>query len=185
MNDYIPFWQYEQKLAPDFCANLMETYFKPDEKQQAPVMSDNPYDETVRKTHACWIPPLEQISQIMLNHALIANYKAGWNADIEYIEPVQFGEYAEGGHYEWHADTPVLSGNMHARCRKLTVVVMLTPPEEYEGGELLIGFPKHQTAPNSQGTIIVFPSPTLHKVTPVTKGKRYTLVGWCSGPTWK
>jgi PKHD-type hydroxylase len=70
--------------------------------------------------------------------------------------------------------------------RKLSFSVMLTDPEEYEGGELLLkidSFPI--TPPNKKGTVIFFPSYVLHEVTPVTKGTRKTLVGWVLGPKFR
>jgi PKHD-type hydroxylase len=63
---------------------------------------------------------------------------------------------------------------------------MLSDPEEYEGGELLLktsAFPIKTL--NKKGTIIFFPSYVLHEVTPVTKGTRKTLVGWVLGPNFK
>lgn len=177
-------WFWEQKLAPDFCEHILATYFNDAHKEVATV-SGKPEDQATRKTNVCWIPPLEPISLLILNHALIANYKAGWNVDVEFIEPVQLGEYADGGHYDWHTDTGVAIGPEDTRKRKLSVVVMLTAPDQYEGGDLILGGDTGVVAPKTQGTICVFPSPLLHTVTPVTKGKRYTLVGWCCGPTWK
>ena len=59
-----------------------------------------------------------------------------------------------------------------------------SPPEQYEGGELIVKTSKkEQSVPLTQGKMILFPSFILHKVTPVTKGERYMLVGWLRGET--
>ena len=68
--------------------------------------------------------------------------------------------------------------------RKLSFVIPLSPPEAYEGGELIVQTsPKEISVPLTQGKMILFPSFVLHKVTPVTKGERHMLVGWLRGKT--
>ena len=62
------------------------------------------------------------------------------------------------------------------------MVVQLTDPEEYEGGELelcLGGEPF--VVPKEQGTLITFPSYNLHRVRPTIEGTRHSLVGWVTG----
>ena len=96
---------------------------------------------------------------------------------------MQYSIYEKGGFYKDHVDLMYLSA---AGIRKLSFSIMLTDPEEYEGGELLL---KTHSLPiktlNKKGTIIFFPSYVLHEVTPVTKGTRKTLVGWVLGPSFK
>lgn len=178
------FWSWEAKLAPDYCQHLIDSYFSK-EKQITGGVHGNNENFVTRKTNVCWIQPMEPISLLMFNHALIANQKAGWLFDVEHIEPVQIGHYADGGHYDWHPDMHILSEDATIRARKLSVVVMLSDPSTYEGGVLQLGKKDTRDAPNSQGTIIVFPSMVEHRVTPVTAGDRYTLVGWCGGPDWR
>ena len=64
--------------------------------------------------------------------------------------------------------------------------MQLSDPSEYEGGELKL-YNGHEpiTIKREKGLIVFFPSYTLHEVTPVTKGERYTLVGWVHGPAFK
>ena len=66
--------------------------------------------------------------------------------------------------------------------RKLSAVLLLTDPSEFEGGELQI-FTSNQprTVPLKKGSIVFFPSFFLHRVTEVTKGNRQTLVLWIGG----
>jgi PKHD-type hydroxylase len=96
---------------------------------------------------------------------------------------LQYSIYQEGGFYKDHVDLLYLSA---MGIRKLSFSIMLTDPEEYEGGELLLkssSFPIKTS--NKKGTIVLFPSYVLHEVTPVTKGTRKTLVGWVLGPNFK
>lgn len=97
----------------------------------------------------------------------------------EIIEEIQYTEYEESyqGFYDWHTD----AGNNN---RKLSIVVQLSDPAEYEGGELQVQNGEHpyRVCNKEKGGMIVFPSFLLHRVTPVTKGCRRSLVIWISGP---
>lgn len=97
-------------------------------------------------------------------------------------EDVQFTEYDENykGHYAWHTDLGAESST-----RKLSIVVQLSDPNEYEGCELqyTIGS-DHQTAPKEKGAVVIFPSFIVHRVTPITKGIRRSLVLWATGPSF-
>lgn len=106
--------------------------------------------------------------------------------DLTKIETFQFTKYKEEekGFYEKHTDSMI--GNYLPENRKLSIVMQLSDSNEYEGGELYLHNGKYPTIiEKKKGRIIFFPSYTLHEVTPVTKGTRYTLVGWTHGPAFK
>ena len=106
---------------------------------------------------------------------------AFWGFHLKgFFEPLQITKYEENGFYNWHQD----SGNGPFSIRKLSVIVQLTPEKEYEGGEVEIMPPK-QLLPKKQGTVIVFPSYQCHRVLPVTKGIRHSLVAWISGEPYR
>ena len=70
--------------------------------------------------------------------------------------------------------------------RKLSVSLQLSDPNDYDGGDLVINTGGGlQKMKREQGTITVFPSYNLHKVMPIERGTRYSLVGWVSGPNFK
>jgi len=99
---------------------------------------------------------------------------------------VQYTEYhaSDGGKYDWHHDVDWNSGDIGDR--KLSVVVQLSDPSEYEGGYFEfqdVENPKEEM--RDKGTILVFPSLLLHRVTPVTSGVRKSLVAWFEGPPWR
>lgn len=82
------------------------------------------------------------------------------------------------GHYDWHVDC----GNGEVALRKISFVCQLTDPFQYEGCELLINNHGTELIGNKQqGSVHLFPSYMLHKVTPITKGERYSLVIWIHG----
>jgi PKHD-type hydroxylase len=94
-------------------------------------------------------------------------------------ENIQLGEYTQDGHYDWHMDC---RGGFSVR-RKLTVVVQLSDKDDYTGGDLeVMTSRKPRQVPREAGTIILFPSYILHRVTPITGGVRRSMVCWLTGP---
>lgn len=94
-------------------------------------------------------------------------------------------EYTKDCFYDWHID---LSGNLETSSRKLSFVVFLSNPKDYDGGNLDFDMKdKSRTpfVPMEQGSMIIFPSFLPHRVLPVTRGVRHTLVGWIHGPSFQ
>lgn len=107
---------------------------------------------------------------------------ARWHFQLSgFYEGLQLTEYDENGsHYDWHMD----NGNGEMSIRKLSLILLLDDGSEYEGGELgFLGV--NEKKKFNAGTLIVFPSYVGHKVYPVTKGKRRTVVAWISGDPYK
>ena len=132
-----------------------------------------------RVSDISWIDETEETAWIyekIANYAKIAN-KEMWNFDIwDYQDLLQFTKYyGDGGHYDWHVDLgPGISN------RKLSCVLQLSSPEEYEGGVLQMNPGGNIIeVPQGLGTICFFPSFLLHRVTPLTSGIRKSLVMWC------
>jgi PKHD-type hydroxylase len=132
-----------------------------------------------------------------------ANKNAGWNFEYENSEAFQFTKYKLNQHYDWHIDSwekpyHKPDSNQHGKIRKLSMTCQLSDGSEYEGGELEFDFKNY--APHMRdsskhivqakeilpkGSIIVFPSFVWHRVQPVTKGVRYSLVLWTLGYPYK
>jgi len=124
-----------------------------------------------------------------------ANRLAGWNFEWSVSEACQFTKYSTNQHYTWHQDSwanPYNKPrtNQDGLIRKLSVTVSLCDGETYEGGDLEFDL-RNRNDGNSvivtsqsarvKGSITVFPSFVWHRVTPVTKGTRYSLVIWNLG----
>jgi predicted 2-oxoglutarate/Fe(II)-dependent dioxygenase YbiX len=87
----------------------------------------------------------------------------------------------DSGFYDWHPDF-----SEFAPERKLSISVQLSDPQDYEGGDLELSFSgQPYRADRTKGMFIVFPSFVLHRVAPVTRGTRWSLVAWISGPRWR
>lgn len=100
-------------------------------------------------------------------------------AVMKYEEPIAG---TPPGHYHWHQD---YGGGMSS-LRKLSVVVQLSDPGDYEGCRLEM-FADRQFDPGhvQRGDMLIFPSFIPHRVTPIVRGTRYSLVGWVSGPQFR
>lgn len=97
-------------------------------------------------------------------------------------EPLQLASYGEGDFFDWHLDFGVGASSV----RKLSLSVQLSEPDEYEGGDLEFKINnKTVKAPRERGNVIIFPSFIMHRVSPITKGQRKSIVGWISGPPYR
>ncbi len=97
-------------------------------------------------------------------------------------EALQLTNYdqSEQGMYGWHQDYGA------GPSRKLSLVLQLTDPSQYEGGNLqVITSGQPQTVRKQRGLVVAFPSYVLHQVTPVTSGSRQSLVAWITGPAFR
>ena len=104
-----------------------------------------------------------------------------WHSDLQYI----FYD-GKGSGYKWHSDNQ--SDENETGVRKLSLVLSLSDPNEYEGGEfqiMLNGNSDMQTFKMELGECIVFPSISLHRVRPLKSGKRSVIVGWYAGPEFR
>lgn len=154
-------------------------------QEPAKIRESNEASPHIRYGDVRWLPPAAETEFIYrgLTDFVIACNEKWFNFDLfGFIEPLQFTIYeGEGTKFEPHIDK-----SFQSTCRKLSLVVQLNDPEEYEGGELVVinsGTPYH--FPKKRGFVAVFPSYTLHQVTPIIKGNRYTLVAWVGGPSFK
>lgn len=105
--------------------------------------------------------------------------------DLWGLQSLQYTIYdgtERGAFYDWHIDT---MGKGNQGQRKLSFVLQLSEPQDYEGGELWLHGKYEVCVPKRRGLLYAFPSYTLHRVTPVTKGVRKTLVGWIVGPQFR
>ena len=126
-----------------------------------------------------------------------ANAEAGWKYEIKYAESSQITRYKKGGFYNFHRDgagchmskyNNPTNAFMHDHVRKLSMTVLLN--ESFEGGDFeFTSYSKEKCEVTpvemNQGDIIVFPSFMEHRVAPITKGIRYSLVTWFLGPPFK
>lgn len=136
-----------------------------------------------------WI--FERVQQSILQ----ANQDGQWNLNITNMEPLQFSEYGEGGYYDWHFDALGYPNGPDVRfpgmIRKLSISVLMNDAADYEGGAFEVNAGYEHNKPvtravelTNAGDMVVFPSLVAHRVAPVTKGTRKSLVCWVVGPPY-
>jgi len=147
-------------------------------------------DTSIRNCYNSWIKPNEYTNWIFerVSNILLSNNEKFFQFDLTMLECIQFTYYSsemdgDGGHYKSHIDS--CYWNL-PHNRKLSMVIQLSSPDEYEGGDLLIQGSYNPSVVRKEKSFgITFPAFVLHEVTPVTKGERYTLVAWAHGPSFK
>lgn len=147
-------------------------------------------DDT-RKSDVVWVND-QWVYDLITPYVASANEQAGWKYDIAGVEDCQITRYTKDGFYTWHMDGLGSHGEVHddpnkkflyGYTRKLSMSIILN--SDFEGGEFEIAFLKGEDrvpAVLPSGSVIVFPSFIHHRVAPVTKGTRYSLVAWFVGP---
>ncbi len=105
--------------------------------------------------------------------------------DIESIDTLRFLKYGIGGTYNWHTDY----GRHECSMRKLTAIIQLSDDKDYEGGDFEFGITNSEgddlvKGNRGKGCLLVFPSFLSHRVAPITKGTRYSIITWMEGDTF-
>ena len=142
-------------------------------------------DPEKRITTISWIPfkDMPEMYKDIQATMLKANGNHFGFDGMKLTEPGQFTHYLTGGFYDWHMDNDVL-GKHQPPVRKISMTLLLSDPSTFEGGELEF-MSKGKTAKLQQGQAIFFASWLQHRVKPVTKGERKSLVMWFGGPSFK
>jgi PKHD-type hydroxylase len=127
------------------------------------------------------------LKELMWYYAKEANRNA-FGFDINYMPDIQYTKYeaANNGKYDWHHD--VFWTNPTTQHRKISIIIQLSDPSEYEGGDFEIDHQYPQLPAEKikqKGTVIVIPSFIAHKVTPITSGVRKSAVCWVEGPKFR
>jgi PKHD-type hydroxylase len=147
--------------------------------------SDNVKRKHIRDSIVGFVGYSEDTSWIFdrLAHYAVQANNESWNFDlIGFGDDFQYTKYyGGGGHYSWHADIGETCSH-----RKISMVLQLCDETEYQGGDLqfFVG-PGETSASKKRGTLIMFPSFLMHRVTPVDSGVRMSLVSWISGPNFR
>jgi len=178
-----------------------------DDKMADSRLQGDSLNKDKRNSQNTWVPTTHWLGGFVWHYVQRAN-RENFLYDLRCIdgESMQYTRYEEGQFYGWHNDAglatqykPVAVGNraeglgqdfLNERLemvRKLSFVLQLSDPEDYEGGNLQLLDESGSTyfAPRQKGTMILFDSRTQHRVLKVKKGVRKSIVGWTVGPRWK
>jgi PKHD-type hydroxylase len=187
------YWYFESVLSNKFI-NQINKLAKLEKKNLGKVTKESIEDKKMRNSFICFLSN-KIIFDAIHPYIHVANKNAGWNFQWDRSEHAQYTEYNKNQHYGWHKDSwdepyaKVDDPLSYGKIRKLSVSCSLNDSKEYKGGELQFDFStpleknKIITCKEilKKGSIVVFPSNTWHRVTPVTKGVRRSLVLWNLG----
>lgn len=146
------------------------------------------YVPEVRRSYVNWLPCNNDTRWVFerLSHVVSSLNSQFFFFDLTgFGEQIQLTNYDESysGMYDWHVD---FGSDPTSPSRKLSLVMQLSDPVDYEGGvlELQAAGKEVLRMRKQRGLIVCFPSWTLHQVTPVTQGNRQSLVSWITGPSF-
>ena len=150
-------------------------------------------EKDIRRSQIRWIDPRTEDTAKLTNlctNLFVDINREHFGLDIERIFNIQYTEYlaANRGFYHKHIDSLVGRGEMYDR--KLSMTIQLSDSDEYEGGDFefdndIISDPFDKNIIREKGRVLIFPSFMPHKVNPVIKGIRKSLVTWIEGPAWR
>ena len=208
------YWYFKSVIPPRICDLIIETGKRQKENEIQALtggfsknrdLLKQPLNETElkdlkkkRDSNIVWLNNYWIYKEIQ-PYVHIANKNADWNFEWDWSESCQFTIYKKNQYYDWHCDSwdkPYDDeGPTKGKIRKLSVTVSLSDSEEYQGGELEFDFrnfdpdKKRNTRVCKEilpkGSLVVFPSFVWHRVCPVVKGTRYSLVIWNLGLPFK
>jgi PKHD-type hydroxylase len=168
---------FDNFISPKECDELVQYC------DMKPLRSGSTFKKMdgIRESDIAWLSPEEkpELFNTVMQSIHNSNY---WNYDVYgFAEPAQYTVYDssihQDAHYGWHTDTG--PKNNH---RKISMIINLSDPSDYEGGEVKIEYCNNTNPLPHKGSAIIFPSFLHHEVKTVTEGVRKSLVFWIAGP---
>ena len=175
----------EPIFTPKQCQMIIDMghSLKPEQAKVGGGTKAGKYDTKKRVTTISWIPfnKMPEMYKAIEGTMLKTNTNHFGFDGMELTEPAQFTDYPKGGFYDWHMDSDTHFVH-EPTVRKISMTCLLSDPSDFKGGEL--EFMDKGKRPNDlkQGQAIFFASFLRHRVAPVKKGIRRSLVMWFGGP---
>ncbi len=172
---------FEAIFGPEECDRIIALRKEMEVGEATPVPNAAPH----RDSRICWVRPSPDSAWLFekLRQAVVQVNNTVYRVELDgFTEPLQISEYGVGQFFDWHLDI----GKNESSIRKISFIVQLSDEADYEGGEFEVFASVHPVAvPKTRGTIVLFPSYILHRVTKITRGTRVSLVGWIGGPAYR
>jgi PKHD-type hydroxylase len=173
-------------FTPEQCQLIINAgRAEPQQTAQVGSNSGGTVDTKTRTSHISWIPfaKMQEMYKVIENIMLKTNSNHFGFDGMRLTEPAQYTEYPTGGFYDWHIDSDVNCVN-EPPVRKISMTCLLSPESEFEGGGLELMSDGKIVRPK-QGQAIFFASYIRHRVIPISKGIRKSLVMWFGGPSFR
>ena len=173
-------------FTPTQCKMIIEAgRLEPRIKAEVGSIKGPKHDTKTRTSHISWIP-FKKMPEMYKDIEKIMKATNGNHFGFEGMtltEYAQYTEYPEGGFYDWHVDNDV-NCSKEPPVRKISMTCLLSHESEFEGGDLEL-MKEGQAAKIKQGQIVFFASFIRHRVKPVIRGTRKSLVMWFGGTPFK
>ena len=182
---------WKNLFTPEECDSIIERAYQ-NEFEDSTVgnakYGNQKINDDYRRSKIQWMgrDRFEDVFDKLWKHTIDVNQEY-FGVHIDFLPSLQFTEYdvSYDGEFKHHNDMIWMTDNN--RHRKLSCVIHLTDPSEFEGCELNMNcesgdFPNHV---KTKGTVVWFPAMKTHWVTPITKGRRNSVVCWFEGPKWR
>ena len=180
---YYDTWYWDKEIPHEICQKLINLgRGNWNQAQTFGSAKEGTTLNNIRKSDVVWIQE-QWVYDLIWGYMLSANEQGGWKYNIVAAENCQVTRYTKDGFYTWHKDGMGSHGEViHGNVRKLSMSIVLN--SNYEGGGFEMRGLENKISKLEEGSIIVFPSFIEHRVAPVTKGIRYSLVVWFVGPPY-
>ena len=184
MNTYCYSWQAE--LSEEHC-EAIKLLFAEGNVKEAEIGNVANIDKSIRSSNILPCPFDSEngiyLDRIMNKYITMANREC-FGVNLNGFKEFQVAKYGKGDFYDYHMDSNIQDNRSQ---RKLSITVQLSDSIDYVGGDF--EFSKDigkldKKKLREKGTILVFPSFLYHRVTKVTEGERFSLVGWYEGNDW-
>ena len=194
-NDPQQYYWFKEALTSEEVDRVIKLASELPEAHRATTIGESGDDNPTRSSMIKWIPmstDWDWLYKRLIGLAEEANRNV-WDFDLTAaLESIQYTEYyaSENGHYDWHQD--IGKGALPSK-RKVSITIQLSESDEYTGGELQLCTGSNGTGqldntiecPRGKGVGVLFPSYMMHRVSPVTKGVRKSLVLWVGGSHYR
>ena len=194
MIPFMPRWQSyiatttKPMFTPEQCRLIIQAGHqqKPEQAKVGGGKSGK-QDTKKRVTTISWIPfnKMPQMYKVIENQISIVNLNHMMFDNVRLTEPAQFTEYPKGGFYDWHMDLNPFGEIGEHPIRKISMTCLLSDPSEFKGGDLAFEDHGNNKIKLQQGQAVFFASFMRHRVEPVKKGIRRSLVMWFGGTPFK
>ena len=194
MITFMPTWQSYvatttgPMFTPEQCKLIIQAG-RQQKPQQATIGGAKVGKKDIKKrvTTISWIPftKMPEMYKIVERQLSIVNLNHFMFDGVRLTEPAQFTEYPKGGFYDWHMDLNAFGQTGQQPIRKISMTCLFSDPADFSGGDLAFDDAKKKNIKLTQGQAIFFASFMRHRVEPVKKGIRRSLVMWFGGPPFK
>jgi len=182
-------WAYwDSYFSKETCEKVIQLAMKVPSEEPTVGGLTGEATRTLRKSRVRWLREDNPEFKFLFDEywKLLVNVNRDFfRFNVTHLPPIQFTEYYgfENGEYKSHQDIFWITDT--SRHRKVSIITQLSPKENYDGGDLIFDNLNEQPPKEiiqKQGSIVAFPSFVYHSLRPVTRGIRYSLVGWFEGP---